>query len=147
MRVLNAIQRVLLLLLLIPVIAICLDTLLRAFKAQATNPIVSGVRNVANVFVIRPFKTVFVDQNYVQDAAVALAVFGLIALLIVFLFRGLRSLVSARPPRVRSAPAAQTAPTAKKAPADTAAPAQTTEKPAPATTGTAADKDGQSTSG
>lgn len=105
MRVLNAVQRVLLLLLLIPVLAICLDTLLRAFGAQKSNPIVSGVRDFANIFLIDPFKTVFPDQSYLQNALVALAAFGLLALLIVFLFRGLRAMVGSKPPQVRNAPA------------------------------------------
>ena len=105
MRVLNAVQRLLLLLLLIPVLAICLDTLLRAFGAQKTNPIVAGVRDFANIFLIEPFKTVFPKQSYLQDALVALAAFGVLALLIVFLFRGLRALAGSRPPSVRTAPA------------------------------------------
>ena len=118
MRVLNAIQRILLLLLLIPVLAICLDTLLRAFKAQRTNPIVSGVRDFASTFLIEPFKTVFPNQSYLQDALVALAAFGILALLIVFIFRGLRSMVGTRPPRAQ--PATATKPATKPAPTATA---------------------------
>lgn len=118
MRVLNAVRRVLLLLVLIPVVAICLDVLLRMFGARPRNPIVAGIRDFANVFILEPFETVFRDQSPYQDAAVALVAFGLLALLIVFLFRGLRAMVSARPPQPQPAPAAKPAP--KPAPAPTA---------------------------
>lgn len=92
-------------LVMIPVIAIVLDTLLQAFNARARNPIVSSIRDFADIFIIDAFKTVFPDQSYVQNALVALAAFGVLALLIIFIFRGLRAMVGARPPRVRSGPA------------------------------------------
>lgn len=125
MRVLNAIQRVILLLLLIPVVAIILDTILRAFDAREGNAIVDAVRSAANSFILAPFTDVFPDQSYLQTAAVALAGYGVITLLVVFLFRGLRSLVSARPapktpppaPAPRSSAPPQTTATA---PADAA---------------------------
>ena len=97
MRVLNAIQRLLMLLLLIPVVAIILDTILRAFNAREGNPIVDAVRSAADTFILSPFTDVFPDQSYLQTAAVALAGYGVITLLVVFLFRGLRSLVASRP--------------------------------------------------
>lgn len=81
-------------LLLIPVVAIVLDTLLRAFKAREGNPIVDGVRSVADRFILDPFTDVFPDQSYLQTAAVALAAYGILTLLVVALFRGLRSLVA-----------------------------------------------------
>lgn len=86
-------------LLLIPVLAICLDTLLRAFDAQEGNPIVDGVRTAADTFIFDTFRTVFPNQTYVQTALVALAGYGIIALIVVALFRGLRSAVASRPPR------------------------------------------------
>lgn len=164
MRALNAVRRILLLLLLIPVIAIALDALLRAFGAQKKNPIVSTVRDVAEYFILDPFKTVFPDQGYVQTALVALVAYGILALLIVFLFRGLSSMVSTKPPQVRSGPAKKPKPTAKAAPAKESAPATdaTSAKPPAETTtvsksGTgsasgasaepSSDKDGQPTSG
>ena len=131
MRVLNAVQRVLLMLVLIPVIAICLDTLLRAFGAQGSNPIVAAIRDVANFFIIEPFKTVFPNQTYWQDALVALAAFGVLALVIRFIFRGLRAMVGTRPPTVRTSaqpagtPAPKAAPAPPKAEASTAAEAST----------------------
>jgi hypothetical protein len=135
MRILNAVRRLLLLLVLIPVVAICLDTLLRMFGARPRNPIVAGVRDFARVFIIEPFRTVFRDQSPYQDAAVALVAYGLLALLIVFLFRGLRSMVSARPPRPQPAPAAKPAP--KPAPATTASqPTTATTDSTPAGDGT-----------
>jgi hypothetical protein len=133
MRVLNAVQRVLLLLVLVPVLAICLDTLLRAFGAQRSNPIVSGVRNFANIFLIEPFKTVFPDQNYWQNAAVALAAFGILALVIVFIFRGLRAMAASRPPSVRTTPApAASQPAPKAAPPSPPPTSDTTTAPATA---------------
>ena len=123
MRVLNAVRRVLLLLVLIPVLAIVLDTLLRMLKAQRSNAIVSSVRDFANIFLIEPFRTVFPDQSYLQDALVALAAFGLLALLIIFVFRGLRAMVGTRPPRVRNASSDSktTSTTKKKTTTDTTA--------------------------
>lgn len=101
MRVLNAVRRGLMLLLLVPVAAICLDTLLRAFGARAQNPIVSTVRDVRDWFVLDAFTDVFPDQTYWQTALVALAAYGLVALVVGAMFRGLRSVVAARPPAQR----------------------------------------------
>ena len=136
MRVLNAVQRIIMMLLLIPVLIIVLDTLLRAFKAQADNPIVGGVRDAAKTFIIEPFRTVFPDQSYLQDALVTLAAFGLLVLVVVFLFRALRSMVGTKPPK-KSAPA----PKAAKAPKQTAAP-----KTEPAPAASKAETTGSSTS-
>lgn len=94
MRAINAVQRVIMLLLLVPVLAICLDTLLRAFNAQEGNPIVDGVRTAADTFIFETFRTVFPDQTYVQTALVALAGYGIITLIVVFVFRGIRSAVA-----------------------------------------------------
>lgn len=99
MRAINAIQRVIMYLLLIPVLAICLDTLLRAFDAQEGNPIVDSVRTAADTFIFETFRTVFPDQSYVQTALVSLAGYGIITLIVVLAFRGVRSAVASRPPR------------------------------------------------
>lgn len=108
MRAVNAIRRTLMLLLLVPVVAICLDTLLRAFDAQEGNLIVDTVRAVADTFIFDTFRTVFPDQSYVQTAVVALAGWGIITLIVVAVFRGIRSAVAARPPRpAQSARSAQ----------------------------------------
>lgn len=160
MRALNAVRRVLLLLLLIPVIAIALNALLTAFGAQKKNPIVKAVRDAAEFFILDPFETVFPKQGYVQDALVALAAYGILALLIVFLFRGLRSMASTKPPKVRSEPAKKKSATTKTAPAKPASdgttkpPAETTtvsktdtDTTSGATAGSSSDKDGQPTSG
>lgn len=98
MRVISGVQRVIMYLLLIPLVAIGLDTLLRAFDAQEGNPIVDGVRRAADTAILEPFRTVFPDQSYLQTALVALAAYGVLTLLVVALFRGLRSLVGSRPP-------------------------------------------------
>lgn len=106
MRVLNAVQRTVMLLLLVPVVAICLDTVLRAFGARPRNPIVSTVRSVRDWFVLQAFTDVFPDQNYWQTALVALAAYGVLALVVVSVFRALRSALSARPPARREPAAA-----------------------------------------
>jgi hypothetical protein len=137
MRVLNAVRRVLLLLVLIPVVAICLDALLLILGARRGNPIVAGVRDFAQVFILEPFRTVFRNQSPYQDAAVALVAYGLLALLIVFLFRGLAAMVGSRPPRAQPAPAAKPAP--KPAPAATPAAEQTKTTDDTSTASTTAD--------
>lgn len=157
MRALNAVRRILLLLLLIPVIAIALNALLLAFGAQQRNPIVKAVRDVARFFILDPFRTVFPDQGYVQTALVSLAAYGILALLVVFLFRGLRSMVSTKPPRVRSEPAKKPAakaptPAAEATPAKPPAETSTVSKSGTDTASGAAaestsDKDGQPTAG
>lgn len=121
MRVLNAVRRILLLLVLIPVVAVVLDIVLVEANANAKNPIVKGVHDFADVFILPIFKTVFTPprQSALQNAAVTLVALGLLALLIVFIFRALRSMVGSRPPK-----AAAPAPVAKKpAPAAPATPA------------------------
>jgi hypothetical protein len=99
MRAINAVQRLVMYLLLIPVLAVIFDTLLRAFNAQEDNPIVATVRTVADTFIFETFRTVFPDQTYVQTALVTLAGYGIITLIVVAVFRGIRSGVAAVPPR------------------------------------------------
>ena len=104
MRILATVQRILMWLLVIPVAAIALDVLLRALGAQRANPIVGAVRRTAGVFILDPFTDVFPKQSYVETGVVALVGYGLIALLIVGVFRLIRSIIAARPP-ARPAPA------------------------------------------
>ncbi len=138
MRVLSAVQRIIMLLLLIPVLIILLDTLLRAFDARESNPIVKGVRDAARVFIIEPFRTVFPDQSYLQNAAVTLAAIGLLVLVVVVVFGTLRSLGGTRKPKPRPAPAPKAAKTTEAAPAKTEpAKAEATSAPAAATSQTA----------
>jgi hypothetical protein len=122
MRVLNAVRRILLLLLAIPAVAIVVDLLLHAINAQKTNPIVKGIHDFARSFILPQFEDVFArkaKQTEFQDGLVALVALGVLALVIVFVFRALRAMVSSRPPRVRTAPA-PAPPAAKKTTADTA---------------------------
>ena len=134
MRTLNAARRFILLLLLIPVVFIFLNAVLRGLGAQQRNPIVSGVRRVADFFIIAPFETVFEKQSYVQTAEVSLICYAVLALLVMALFKALQSAASARPPRSSAAPLprprAQStpAPAASAASAPTASAAGTTDK-------------------
>ena len=141
MRTLNAARRFILLLLLIPVVFIFLNAVLRGLGAQQRNPIVSGVRRVADFFILPPFETVFEKQSYVTDAVVSVVCYAVLALIVVMVFKALQSAVSARPPRSSAAPlprpraqsAPAAAPTAPVAPATPAKPASSpTEKPAAA---------------
>ena len=106
------------LLLLVPVVAILLDTVLRAFNARSANPIVARIRSTANVFILEPFTSMFPDQTYLQTAAVALAGYGVITLLVVAVFRVLRMAAKPRsapksaPPAPVRRPAGSDAPTA-----------------------------------
>ena len=120
MRALNTVQRVLMVLLLIPVAAVSFNVLLRALGAQRSNPIVSTVRSTANVFILDPFTDVFPKQSYLQDGMVAVVGYGLIALLIVGIFRLLRSLLALRPARPAPPPASAPTKTASSEPAPTA---------------------------
>lgn len=106
MRILASVQRVVMLLLAVPPVAIALNALLRAMEAQRDNPIVAAVRGVAEFFILESFTTVFEDQSYMQTAVVALIGWGVIALLVLGLFRAVRSAAASRPPKVQP-PAAQ----------------------------------------
>jgi hypothetical protein len=99
MRAINAVQRLVMYLLVVPVLAVCSDTLLRAFNAQEDNPIVAAVRTAADIFIFDTFRTVFPDQTYVQTALVTLAGYGIITLIVVVVFRGIRSAAAAVPRR------------------------------------------------
>lgn len=124
--------------LLVPVVAILLDTVMRAFNARAGNPIVSRIRSTANVFILEPFTSMFPDQTYLQTAAVALAGYGVITLLVVALFRVLRMATkprsapkSAPPSPVRRPAGADAAPTGTAAPADKPETASATDETVP----------------
>lgn len=139
MRVLNAVKRILLLLLAIPAIAIVVDMILQAIDAQKSNPIVRGIDSFAGRFILPEFQDVFArraKQTDFQDGLVALIALGLLALIIVFVFRALRAMASARPPRKSGAP---------KAPAATKSTRKTTSDSttaaAPKETASAATKD------
>lgn len=80
--------------LLVPVGVIVLDTILAAFNAQETNPIVGAIDSFADAFTFEVFETMFPRQSYVQTALVALAVYGVVAVLVVLLFKVLRAVLS-----------------------------------------------------
>lgn len=117
MRALNAIRRALLLLLLIPVVAIALDALFVAVDAQKSNPIVRFVADVADYFIVPAFTDVFAKkQSNLQTAFVALVAYGILALIIVAVFKLLASLFSARPPKLRQDTTPASRPTPPAAP-------------------------------
>ncbi len=108
MRVLNAVRRLLLMLLAIPAVAIVVDVLLGVVNAQENNPIVRGIDRFADNFILPEMQSVFArprKQTDFQDALVALIALALLALVIVFVFRALRAVLGARPPKVQPAPA------------------------------------------
>ncbi|HVM19319.1 MAG TPA: hypothetical protein VM307_05095 [Egibacteraceae bacterium] len=128
MRVLNAIQRIIMYALLVPAVLIIAKVILEAFDARRQNPIVRTIYDGADYFILEPFTDVFPNQSDLQTAAVALAAYGLLVLAVVALFRTLRSLASSRPPsrppaarHKDTAPAKPAARSASEAPASTSA--------------------------
>jgi multisubunit Na+/H+ antiporter MnhG subunit len=59
-----------------------LDTLLRALQANEGNAIVGFVRAVANVL-LAPFDDVFLDQNFLLTALIAVLFYSLIAAILI----------------------------------------------------------------
>ncbi len=76
MRVVNAVHRVAMFLLLVPVVGIVLYTVLRSLGAQGRNPIVSAARSWHDLFIVDAFRDVFPRQSDLQTAVVALAAYG-----------------------------------------------------------------------
>ena len=80
--------------LLVPVAVIVLDTILVAFNAQESNPIVGAIDSFADAFTLEVFETMFPRQSYLQTALVALAIYGVVALLVVLVFKALKAVLS-----------------------------------------------------
>lgn len=95
LKILDLLQRVLLYALVVPVVVIILNAILDAFDARSNNPIVDAVRSLADSFTFESFETMFPRQSYIQTALVSLAVYGVVVLLVVLVFRVLRSLLTA----------------------------------------------------
>ncbi|MGH8900370.1 MAG: hypothetical protein ACRDYA_01490 [Egibacteraceae bacterium] len=102
MRVVNAIRRLVLTVLAVPVLAIILDTVFRYFHGQAANPVVSTVRDIQGAVTPPVVVWMFPDQQYDQTAALALAFYGILVLIVTVVFR-LIAAVAARVARPRTA--------------------------------------------
>ena len=94
LKTLDLLQRVVLYALLVPVVVIILNAILSAFNAQRGNPIVDSIRALADSFTFESFETMFPRQSYIQTALVSLAVYGVVVLLVVVIFRVLRSVIT-----------------------------------------------------
>ena len=94
LKTLDLLQRVILYALLVPVVVIVLNAIFEAFNAQQGNPIVDAIADLADSFTFEAFETMFPRQSYLQTALVSLAVYGAVVVLVVVVFRVLRSLVS-----------------------------------------------------
>ncbi|MGH3924109.1 MAG: hypothetical protein ACRDTT_14795 [Pseudonocardiaceae bacterium] len=102
MRVINALRRLTLVVLAVPVLAIVIDTVFRYFHAQAANPVVGTVRQVQSAVTPPVVLWMFPDQQYYQTAALALAFYGILVLGVTVVFR-LIAAVAARVVRPRRA--------------------------------------------
>lgn len=102
MRVINAIRRLVLVVLAVPVMAIILDTVFRYFDAQAANPVISTVRRVQGAVTPPVVLWMFPDQQYYQTAALALAFYGILVLVVMVVFR-LIAAIAVRVARPRTA--------------------------------------------
>lgn len=101
MRVINALKRLALLVLAVPVLAIILDTVFQRFHAQIANPVVRTVRQVHTAVTPPVVRWMFPDQQYYQTAALALAFYGILVVVVVVLF-GLIAAIAARMPKPRT---------------------------------------------
>jgi flagellar biosynthesis/type III secretory pathway M-ring protein FliF/YscJ len=89
-------QRITLYLLTIPVVIILLDAVFNAFEGQEDNVVVSTVRDLAETLIPEFTTTMFADQGFGQTALLALAFYGVFALLVWLIFKAIRAAVGGR---------------------------------------------------
>jgi hypothetical protein len=87
MKLFDAIERLVLLALSVPVLVIILDTVFRFFNARVDNPVVARIRVVQDAVTPQIVESMFPAQDYYQTALLALAVYGLLVLAVVMIFR------------------------------------------------------------
>lgn len=102
MKPIDIAQRIILLLLTIPVVVILLDAVFNAFEGREDNPVVSAVHDLGELFIPEFTTNMFADQGFGQTALLALAFYGIVALLVWLAFKVVRSAVGGRS---RSGPA------------------------------------------
>jgi hypothetical protein len=93
MKAIDIAQKVILYLLGIPVLIVLLDAVFNAFEGQEDNAVVSTVHDLAEVFTPEFTTTMFADQGFGQTALLTLAFYGVVALLVWAVFRGIRAAV------------------------------------------------------
>lgn len=96
MKAIDMAQRILLILLTIPVLIIVLDGVFMAFEGQEDNVVVRTVADLAELFIPEFTTTMFVDQGPGQTALLALAFYGVVALLIWLVFKVIRAIAAPR---------------------------------------------------
>jgi uncharacterized membrane protein YcfT len=104
MKVIDAIQAMILYAIAAVSVVIGLDALLRLLEARDDNAIVSAVRSVADRFVPEAVGTMFADQTALQTALLALLGYAVLVALVVLVFRLLRATVAALTPAPPSEP-------------------------------------------
>jgi hypothetical protein len=93
-KVVDVLKRTALTIVAIPALFVVLDTLLRALNAQQRNPIVRTVREAADTAVPDAVTTIFARQTYWQTALLTLLFYGVLALVIVLLFRAVDAVLA-----------------------------------------------------
>lgn len=94
MRVVDEAERIVLLVFPgLPVALIVIDTVLRFFDAQDSNAIVGFFFNAAERATPDAVRDMFTGQEYYQTALLALVGYGVLALVVVLLFRFIRAAI------------------------------------------------------
>jgi hypothetical protein len=96
MKAIDIAQRVVLYLVLVPVLVIILDGVFMAFEGRQDNVVVATVADLADLFIPEFATTMFADQGPGQTALLALAFYGVVALAVWAVFRGIRSIAAPR---------------------------------------------------
>ncbi|MBW3561019.1 MAG: hypothetical protein KY437_00820 [Actinobacteria bacterium] len=80
----------------IPAVSILLDVLFRLLGAREDNVIVDYVREAADLAIPRAAATMFTDQAHWQTATIALVIYLIVGIALVYAIRGLTSAFEAQ---------------------------------------------------
>ena len=87
MKVFDTIERLVLLAVAAPAVVIVIDTIFRFFNARVDNPLVAWIRRTQMAVTPQVVQTMFPNQQYYHTALLGLVVYGILALLVVMVFR------------------------------------------------------------
>jgi hypothetical protein len=96
MKAIDIAQKVILYLLGIPVLIVLLDAVFNAFDGQEDNSVVRTVHELGELFTPEFTTTMFADQGFGQTALLTLAFYGIVALAVWAVFRGIRAVARPR---------------------------------------------------
>jgi hypothetical protein len=99
MKAIDIAQKVILYLLGIPVLIVLLDAVFNAFDGQEDNVVVSTVHDLGDLFTPEFTTTMFAEQGFGQTALLTLAFYGIVALVVWVVFRGIRAVARPKPNR------------------------------------------------